>query len=80
MQSKKSRHHHVDERKVWHFDQKTLNEAWKNYYSNPANGEERFGQWFWNRYYVSGMISWPGLFYETDPKKAFALLQGLVRE
>lgn len=65
----------VDKPKQWDFDLETLGKAWAAYHMIPvADRHERFGQWFLNRFKIRGMISWPSVFYERDPRKAYDML------
>jgi hypothetical protein len=69
-------------RVVWDRDRRTLNRAWLEYHKLPLADRifQRFGQWFWNRYEIEGLKTWPELFYEKRPARAFELLSNLVDE
>lgn len=68
-----------DKPKQWDFDPETLGRAWLAWQRIPvADKHERFGQWFWNRFKMRGMISWPALFYEESPLKAYTMLAELA--
>ncbi len=48
-----------------------ISAAWHEWHANKANGL-RLGQYIWNMHGDAGQ-SWPALFNETDPTKAYTM-------